>query len=105
MESPGVFALEVWLHLAHWSDGLVHLLTWDASLEDWWNLQMSGTPSKQQQKKATIMIYATWNLWKERNRRVFEGVSATPSRVVQLIKDEMSLRATACCRSEPTVFP
>jgi hypothetical protein len=105
MESPGVFALEVWLHLAQWSDGLVHLPTRDASLEDWWNLQMSGTPSKQQQKKATIMIYATWNLWKERNRRVFEGVSETPSRVVQLINDEMSLRATTCCRSEPTVVP
>jgi hypothetical protein len=51
------------------------------------------------------MIYTTWNIWKERNRRIFDGKSATTSRVVQLIKDEMSVRAAACCRDEAFVAP
>jgi hypothetical protein len=42
------------------------------------------------------MIYTAWNIWKERNRRIFEAKTATPRRVFQLIKDEMALRASAC---------
>ncbi|KAF8693960.1 hypothetical protein HU200_038605 [Digitaria exilis] len=42
------------------------------------------------------MIYTTWNIWKERNQRVFEGISATPQRVLSLIKNEMNLRSSAC---------
>jgi hypothetical protein len=35
------------------------------------------------------MIYTAWNIWKERNRRVFERKTATPKRILQLIKDEL----------------
>jgi hypothetical protein len=42
------------------------------------------------------MIYAAWNIWKERNRRVFEGVASSEARTLQLIKNEMALRLSAC---------
>jgi hypothetical protein len=35
-------------------------------------------------------------LWKERNRRVFEGKVAEPRVVLQLIKEAMQLRFRAC---------
>jgi hypothetical protein len=42
-------------------------------------------------KRATIMIYTTWNIWNERNHmRTFYGKSSTPCRVLQLIKEEMA---------------
>jgi hypothetical protein len=38
-----------------------------------------------------------WNIWNERNRRTFDEVSfPSPTRVPQLIKDEMAARAAAC---------
>ncbi|OEL32910.1 hypothetical protein BAE44_0006069, partial [Dichanthelium oligosanthes] len=46
--------------------------------------------------KASVLMYKVWNLWKERNRRVFEGKSAQPQQVVVFIKEEMALRRQAC---------
>jgi hypothetical protein len=40
-------------------------------------------------------------VWKERNRRIFEGVAARPARVLQLIKDDLKLREVACGRADP----
>ncbi|KAF8719547.1 hypothetical protein HU200_024278 [Digitaria exilis] len=64
---------------------------------------MARLPDSIKRRKAAILIYTTWNLWKERNRRVFDGKSATPQRVLAFIKKEMSLRATACDAVEPPI--
>jgi hypothetical protein len=42
-------------------------------MEDWWNSVMQGMSGKRKIKRAFTIIYTAWNLWKERNRRVFEG--------------------------------
>jgi hypothetical protein len=48
-------------------------------------------------------LYTPWNVWKERNRRVFDRITASPRRVLALIKEEMQLRAFACSREETPV--
>jgi hypothetical protein len=41
-------------------------------------------------------MYTVWNLWKERNRRIFEAKEADPTTVFQFLKEEMTLRVQAC---------
>jgi hypothetical protein len=65
-------------------------------LESWWSTGLAYASAADKNKQAAIMIYTAWNIWKERNRRIFEAKAATPQRVFQLIKDEMALRASAC---------
>jgi hypothetical protein len=51
---------------------------------------------------AAMLTYTTWNLWKERNRRVFDSKSLQPHSVFSLIKEEVLLRRVAC--GHPVVF-
>ncbi|CAO2169178.1 unnamed protein product [Urochloa humidicola] len=90
-----VYAQQVWVLVVDWCAGLVQLPQRDLSIEDWWNQSLEGTPRETKRQKAAIMIYTVWNIWKERNRRIFEHKAATPQRVLALIKEEMSIKESA----------
>jgi hypothetical protein len=99
-----VFAQEVWLLISNWTVGLVEVPARDVSMADWWNRSLQGLLKKTKQKLASLLIYTAWNIWKERNRRVFEGVMVLPSRVLSLIKEELQLRQVACGGNELLSF-
>jgi hypothetical protein len=69
-------------------------------MQDWWNTSLKGINKKAKQKVVSLLIYTSWNIWKERNRRIFEGTAARPSRVLVVIKEEMKLRDLACGQAE-----
>jgi hypothetical protein len=58
-------------------------------------LLVSGdTPFRPLEDKATDSEQGTSD--KERNRRVFDGLTSLPSRVLSLIKEENKLRSLVC---------
>jgi hypothetical protein len=54
--------------------------------------------------KLVLLICTAWNLWKERNHRVFEGASSTPIRILALINEEIKIRRVACGEGEDQLF-
>jgi hypothetical protein len=98
------FAQEVWVLAAHWTEGFIRVPNQNLSLAIWWNGELARLSSEDRLRCAAYLIYAAWNLWKERNRRIFDGVLSTPSRVLQLIKDEMAQRESACGQVQHVVF-
>lgn len=91
-----VYSREVWFLVQNWTEGLVSVPNSETSVEEWWNRALAGQAKEQRRRKASIMIYTTWNIWKERNRRVFQQTTAMPTRILSLIKEEIKLRESAC---------
>lgn len=90
--------------MSSWSGGLVKVPVHDISMENWWNLSLRGLPKKLKQKVASLLIYTAWNIWKERNMRVFKGLASLPHRILSIIKEEIRLRYLACGGDEPLLL-
>jgi hypothetical protein len=91
-----VYAQEVWFLVSQWTDDVVRVPAREVTMAYWWNQSLGGLPKRLKQHLASLMIYTAWNIWKERNRRIFDGVTASPFRVLNLIKEELKLRRLAC---------
>jgi len=65
-------------------------------VEEWWNSSLQASSIENRSKVAAILLYTVWNVWNERNRRIFQGISQPPIRVLSLIKEEMKIRQQAC---------
>ena len=78
-----------------WSGGLVRVPEQGLQIEDWWRNLLMHLPKKERRVAAGLLMYTVWNIWKERNRRIFEGASLPATRVVALIKEEIGLRQSA----------
>jgi hypothetical protein len=58
--------------------------------------ELAKLPKKTLKLKASMMIYSAWNIFKERNRRVFNQQAGSPIEVVRKIKGETNDRKLAC---------
>jgi hypothetical protein len=65
-------------------------------MELWWSEALGVLPRPVRRNKAALLIYTTWNLLKERNRRIFEAKEASPLQVSRFILEELGLRKQAC---------
>jgi hypothetical protein len=90
-----VFAREVWFLVSNWSPGLIVAPQQGFSTEQWWNIAVQGRPKHIARKVAAILMCTAWNIWKERNPRIFQGVFMAPGQVFFMIKEEMQLREVA----------
>ena len=90
-----VFAREVWHRLLHAVGWQSLTPNHNATLGDRWQLARIGLPGELRRAFDSAVLLATWNLWKEHNRRTFDVVSKTPLQLFHLIVDEADARITA----------
>ena len=91
------FAQHVWHLVSTWTAGVIQVpQEQDEGIEEWWKSSLAHLSQAQKRSVAAILTYTTWNIWKEKNRRVFEQKCLQPHQVVLLIKKEINLRRVVC---------
>jgi hypothetical protein len=84
------FSKRIWIAAASWLDcpDLIRCLGAGRSkVMDYWHAIAKTTTSSPKGLRTAIMLIS-WEIWKERNERVFNNKSSLPSVVMQKIKDE-----------------
>jgi hypothetical protein len=72
-----------------WTRGLIKVSDVAVGPEEWWHHSLCQFPINEKRNVAALLMYTTQNIWKENNRRFFEGSSVPPIQVVFFIKEEM----------------
>jgi mannosylglycoprotein endo-beta-mannosidase len=68
-----VYAREVWFMVSNWAEVTIQVPAQDVSTKVWWNGAMQERSKSLARRAAAILMCTGWNLWKERNRRIFSG--------------------------------
>jgi len=84
------FAKAVWSQVLSWENFDVQLPQQDPQcLATWWEDVASKVPKQERRTFNGVLIYVVWNLWKERNRRIFKNEHKTSEQVAYLAKEDI----------------
>ena len=101
------YTKRIWSSLRDWI-GLHDLdpSTWDflQSVKEWWNnvIHKKGANRK---ALASLAMLVSWEIWLERNARVFQNKAITATMLLQKIKNEVVLWSTAGAKALCNVMP
>jgi hypothetical protein len=78
-----------------WSNDLVKRPERGVEIEVLWTSTLRPLPKDQRRHVAALLMCTAWNIWKEKNRRNFEGKSMTASLIFNCILEEVGLQHAA----------
>jgi hypothetical protein len=72
-----------------------HLAALEGPVE-WVRFIMSASHNSEKRRKVGCLFSFWWNIWKERKRRVFDGVEKSVPQLATLIQDGIAAFSFAC---------
>ena len=85
-----VFSKQVWSFLKQWFGlSLQDSIATNGSLHNHWHRCHAKIERSQRKLFYGVMIYFWWNVWKERNRRMFQNRALQPTQVPLLCKEDI----------------
>jgi len=64
-------------------------------MRSWWEEVATKVPRSERRRLNGVVIYTFWNIWKERNRRIFDNKIETVTEVAARIKEDIEQRKRA----------
>jgi hypothetical protein len=92
------FSHQVWISFREWTNANFPVPSNTfRSTEDWWTQVRKMVPKEPRHDFDTVAILVHWRIWKERNARIFRQECNPPSRVLELIIEDLrTWRAAGC---------
>jgi hypothetical protein len=101
------FSLRIWRGIKEWLDlqdfDITQWTSFDM-VEDWW-CSIIGVQGRQRKSLSSLILLAAWEIWSERNARVFRGVVFMPSFVLSTIKRNAALWGVAGAKILSAIMP
>ena len=92
------FAKAVWDQILSW-ENLTQLQQQPRvdpiHIRSWWEEAARKVPRSERRRLNGVIIYTFWNIWKERNRRIFDNKIETVPQVAVRIKEDIEQRKRA----------
>uniref|UniRef100_A0A0A9BUB0 Reverse transcriptase zinc-binding domain-containing protein n=1 Tax=Arundo donax TaxID=35708 RepID=A0A0A9BUB0_ARUDO len=91
------YSQRIWATIAAWTSiDALSPTTWppSESVEQWW-ITLAGQAGVAQKALQSLVILVTWELWNERNARVFRHKELPVNSLVAKIKEEARIWAVA----------
>ncbi|EER95914.2 hypothetical protein SORBI_3002G047300 [Sorghum bicolor] len=79
---------ELWFHILSWAGAQQLDPGGSTSIVVWWMDTRLRVPSSRRGGFDSLVLLISWEVWKERNRRTFDGNCLSLSQLLQRIKDE-----------------
>jgi len=92
------FAKAVWNQILTWENFTQIQQQQNANpthIKSWWEDVAAKAPRAERRRLNGVAIYTFWNIWKERNRRIFDNRSETVPQVAARIKEDIEQRKRA----------
>lgn len=101
-----VFARETWFRALSWL-GMERLTPtpMDASFQGWWRRANRRAATEERRGLNSLVMLVAWELWKQRNRCVFDAAKPCVQTVLQQIKDEAKAWAAAGAKRLRQLLP
>jgi hypothetical protein len=64
-------------------------------LSSWWEEIVPKITREERRRFNGLVIYICWNLWKERNRRIFNNAHESALQVASKVKEDIAQRERA----------
>lgn len=91
------YAKEVWHLVSNWMGCSALIISGNVSdIKQWWKETLAALNGRQRRSVAAFLMYTTWHIWKERNRRIFQHLTLRPDQVFGLIQIDVTTRRRAC---------
>jgi hypothetical protein len=101
-----MFTLRVWIHIKNWlSLNDVDPTSWHGmrNIKEWWS-EAIHKQGQSRKAMAALAMLISWEVWKERNARVFRNDASTTMMVIE-IKEEALLWSYAGAKALGNVMP
>ena len=85
-------AQTVWNQILSWENWTLPQQTHPANFDcirDWWEATAKTVHKNQHRDFNGMVIYIMWNLWKERNQRIFENKFQSAQQVAERVKEDL----------------
>jgi len=75
----------------HFDVDLIRPQVQPSSIRAWWEQGAANIPRQRCRHFNGVVIYTMWNIWKERNRRIFQNLVMDVRQVASKTKEDIDL--------------